>query len=106
MKKHSTVLKTRWARLNYHLPYPVKPFVLWEPSQNGLFADAPHLHKETPLGFSIMEPSAMVITQGPETFAGPLLITFTFKASGDLGSIVSISGGLLFFIEMAPVGQA
>ena len=57
--------------------YPTKPLVLWLPSQNGFVADWPHLQIEVPFGFSTIVPSCKVTTQGPETFAGPLVIMVT-----------------------------
>ncbi len=53
-----------------------------------------------------MVPSASVTVQGPETFTGPLVITFTFSGSVELASIDNIVGGGSVFREIAPVGQA
>ena len=84
----------------------MKPLVLWLPSQNGFVPDWPQRHNETPFGFSRIVPSARITVHGPETFTGPLVITFTLRASVELASIDNILGGGSDFSEIAPVGQA
>lgn len=91
---------------NFVTYYPINPFRLWLPSQKGLLAEPPHLHKETPLGFSIVDPSARVKTQGPENLIGPFVTTVAFNVPPVPDSTVSNGGGGFRLMAIAPEGQA
>lgn len=59
-----------------------------------------------PFGFSRIVPSCSTTSQGPWSFAGPLAITVTLRASGPFGWIVIFSVVVIDLIDIAPEGHA
>src|ERR1022692_4247603 len=49
----------------------MKPTRMWDPSQNGLFADWPHRHNASPLLRLTVRPVPEQISILPRTFSGP-----------------------------------
>ena len=86
--------------------YPMKPLVLWLPSQKGFVADWPHLQMDVPFGFSTVVPSGKVTIHGPATLAGPLVIMVTLFPSGVVDRTDMSVCCFCDFNEMAPVGHA
>ena len=49
-----------------------KPIRVWVPSQKGLLADPPHLHRRAVVTRSMVRPVPAQISRGPDTASGPL----------------------------------